>query len=245
MNRIDQTRLITLRMSRGLAVRELARDCGIEISVLNRLETADDPSLTTLSVAAVARLADRLGVPVGHLFTDEHPAQQHANPPDDAVMLGALMTALGRDTPVVTLADALRWTTTRVHEAANTLDRTLTQAGMTLFKNSGLMSIRPIDDRHSDAELAARRHPRARGNQRLVSPARTKILHRATRSPISSHSLSKSDRVNIATLLKAGILVEDEARNLVPSSDVLLSLYPDLPQSTATDARTHVRSTDA
>jgi hypothetical protein len=33
MSRIDQQRLITIRMERGLAVRELARDCGIEIAV--------------------------------------------------------------------------------------------------------------------------------------------------------------------------------------------------------------------
>ena len=66
---IDQQRLIDLRLSRGLAVRQLARDCGIEIAVLNRLETSDNPTLSTLTVAALIRLADRLQVPVGHLFT--------------------------------------------------------------------------------------------------------------------------------------------------------------------------------
>lgn len=97
---------------------------------------------------------------------------------------------------------------------------------MTVYKNSGLMSIRPEADSHADAELAVRRHPRARGNQRLVSPARAKTIHRAERTPISPHSLSKSDRVQIATLLRAGILVEDDSRRLVPAEDVRLSIYP-------------------
>ena len=95
---------------------------------------------------------------------------------------------------------------------------------MTVFRNSGLMSIRPVDDLHADAELAVRRHPRARGTQRLVTPARAKLLYRAARTPISPHSLSNTDRVNIATLLKAGVLVENNDRHYVPAPDVVVSL---------------------
>lgn len=235
MTRIDQDRLIALRLSRGLAVRQLARDCGIEISVLNRLEAAKDPSLSTLSVAALARLAHRLQVPVGHLFMDDHPTHQRGAATDptssdadaDAAMLGALLTALGQDTPVVALADGLGWTIDRVHTTADLLGPTLNAIGMTLFKNSGLMSIRPIDDTHDTAELAVRRHPRARASQRLVSPARAKILYRAAHNPISPHSLSKNDRVHISMLLKARVLIENDDRCFIPSPDVLESLHPD------------------
>lgn len=240
--RIDQQRLITLRLSRGLAVRQLARDCGIEISVLNRLETSDDPSLTTLTVAALIRLADRLQVPVGHLFADaSEPATTQPTPANthhDQAMLGALLTALGKDTPVVALADALGWTTTRVHATADALTAALSPAGMTVFRNSGLMSIRPVDDQHSDAELAVRRHPRTRGNQRLVTPARAKILYRAAQKPISPHSLSHADRINIATLLKAGALTENSDRHYVPAPDVTASLNPASPASPANTANT-------
>ena len=100
---------------------------------------------------------------------------------------------------------------------------------MTVFRNSGLMSIRPVDDLHSDAELAVRRHPRTRGTQRLVTPARAKLLFRAAHTPISPHSLSNADRVNIATLLKAGVLIEDDRRHYVPAPDVLTSLTPAKP----------------
>lgn len=229
MNRINQRRLIALRLQRGLAVRQLARDCGIEVTVLNRLETTTDPTLSTLSVAALTRLADRLGVPVGTLFTDDATTsdQRGKHQEDDARDLGALLTALGQDTTIVAVADALGWTTDRVHDAAAALDRTLRTVGMITYRYGGRISIRPIDDSHSDAELAVRRHPRARGNQRLVSPGRSKIIHRAAVTPISPHSLSKNDRVNIATLLKAGVLVEDESRCLVPAADVLASLYPE------------------
>lgn len=228
MNRIDQQRLISLRMGRGLAVRQLARDCGIEIAVLNRLETAADPTLTTLSVAALVRLADHLGVPVGTLFTGDASSEVDSHEAsDDTRALGSLLNALGQDTPVVALADALGWTSDRVHQAAASLDLSLRPAGMTVFKNSGLMSIRPEGDSHGNAALAVCRHPRARGKQRLVSPARAKVIYRAAQTPISPHSLSKSDRLQIATLLKAGVLIEDASRCLVPAEDVLLSLHPE------------------
>ena len=188
MNRLDQQRLIRLRMQRGLAVRQLARDCGIEIAVLNRLETSTDPTLSTLSVAALTRLADRLAVPVGALFTDDPPtaARQRGDPDTtrpDAAALGALLTSLGQDTAVVAIADALAWNVDRVHDAAAALDALLRPAGTTLFKNNGLMSIRPIDDSHTDAELAIRRHPRAKANQRLVTAARARILFNAATHP--------------------------------------------------------------
>ncbi|UUZ60577.1 helix-turn-helix domain-containing protein [Nocardioides sp. B-3] len=232
--RIDRERLIALRMNRGLAVRQLAHDCGIEIAVLNRLETSDDPSLSTLSVAALTRLADRLQVPVGHLFTDGTQPPADAACRDggsdsvaDAASLGALVTALDHGTSIVALADGLGWTTDRVHNAADALDRALRTVGMTVFRKSGLLSIRPIDDTHATAELAVRRHPRAHNTQRLASPARTKILYRAAHTPISPHSLAEKDRVNIATLLKAGVLIENNDRCFVPSPDVLASLHPE------------------
>ena len=185
-----------------------------------------------MSVAALARVADRLGVPVGILFThdpDPTPAKDGETAeetPNDAAALGALLTVLQQDTAVVVLADALGWDTERVHQAAAALTVLLQPAGTTIFKNSGYMSIRPIDDSHSDAELRARRHPRARANQRLASPARARILYQAAHEPISPHSLSKRDRVNIAVLLGAGLLIEDENRKYVPAPDVELSLNP-------------------
>lgn len=229
MNRLNQQRLIRLRLQRGLAVRQVARDCGIEIAVLNRLETGDNPSLSTMSVAALTRIADRLGVPVGTLFThdpdDTNADSEHHT--QDAATLGALLTALGKNTPVVAISDALGWTTHRVHDAATTLDATLRAAGMTIFKHGGLMGIQPADDTHTEAELAVRRHPRARGNQRLVSPPRSRLLYAAAKAPISPHSLSASDRIQIATMLKAGVLIENDQRCFIPSPDVVASLYPE------------------
>lgn len=227
MNRINQQHLIDLRLARGLPVRQLARDCGIEIAVLNRLETTADPSLSTLSVAALVRLADYLAVPVGDLFTADTEATNSSNQPapDDASMLGALLTSLGQDTAIVAVADALGWFVPRVHAAADLLDQTMRSAGMTVFRNSGLIAIRPSDNRHADAELAVRRHPRAKPSQRLVTPARSRLLYRAAQKPISPHSLSRADRIHIAVLVKAGALVEDDKRHFVPSPDVIESLH--------------------
>lgn len=233
-NHLDQQRLIALRMQRCLAVRQLARDCGIEIAVLNRLETADNPLLSTISVAALTRLADRLNVPVGTLFSttttnveaDEPNAHNATDDASDARRLGALLNALDQDTAVIAIADALGWTSRRVHHAAATLDGLLEPTGTTVFKNNGLISIRPADDTHSDAELAVKRHPRAKPSQRLLTPARARILLRAQTEPVSQHSLAANQRVNIATLLKAGLLEETDQRRLVPTQDVLDSLDP-------------------
>jgi hypothetical protein len=141
-------------------------------------------------------------------------------------MLGALLTALGQDTAIVAIADALGWNITRVHTAASRLDQQVRPVGMTVFKNSGLIALRPTDERHADAELAVRRHPRAKAAQRLVTPARARLLYRAARKPISPHSLSSAERINIAVLVKAGALVENGKRHFVPSPDVLASIKP-------------------
>lgn len=178
-----------------------------------------------MSVAALTRLAKRLGVPVGILFTDDTRGEPVEATADERT-LGALLTSLCQHTPGVAIADALGWPMTRVHEAADVLGAALRPCGMTVFKNGGLMSIRPIDDTHSESELRVRRHPRARASQRLVTPARAKILYRAQKTPTSPHSLSKADRPNIATMLKAGLLVENAERKYVPSTDVVVSLDP-------------------
>lgn len=226
MNRINQQRLIAYRLERGLAVRQVARDCGIEIAVLNRLETLDDSNTSPLSVSQLMRIADHLGIPVTDLFTNDDDCAAPPPETDDPRLLGALLRALNSDTPVVVIAASLDWDIPRVHTAADTLRQHLRPAGMTIYKESGLISIRPLDDRHAEAELAARRHPRARAAQTLLTPARARLLYRAARTPISPHSLSGSDRTNVAVLIKAGVLVENEDRFFVPSGDVLESLVP-------------------
>ncbi len=229
MNRIDQHRLRDIRLARGLPIRQLARECGIEIAVLNRLETAPDPSLSTLSAAALLRLADYLNVPASALLTTDDaptPDEPTENQTADTQQLGALLVALGQDTAAVALADSLGWTKPRLHDAADALDAALQPVGMTVYQRGGLFSLRPHDDSHSNAALAIARHPRARKKQKLLTPARTRLIYRASREPISPHSVSKTDRTNIATLLKTGVLIETKDRHFVPSPDVAESLSP-------------------
>lgn len=232
MNVLNQRRLIELRLGRGIPVRQLARDCGIEISVLNRLETTEHPSLTNISLSAIIRLANYLGVPVGDLFTsvddpttDDDATAAAASIEDDAAHLAAVLITFKSDVAVIAIADATGWDLPRVHHAATHLANQLHPLGMTVYKNSGLISLRPRDDRHSNTETKIRRHPRANAYQRLLTPARARILYRAAQQPISPHSVSNSDRVNIATLLKAGVLVEDDRRHFVPAPEVLASVY--------------------
>lgn len=53
------------------------------------------------------------------------------------------------------------------------------------------------------------------------------MLYAAARSPISPHGLSASDRLQIATMLKAGVLIENDQRCFIPSPDVVASLQPE------------------
>lgn len=236
MNVLNQRRLIELRLGRGIPVRQLARDCGIEIAVLNRLEATEHPSLTNISLSAIIRLANYLGVPVGDLFTDkDDPTTDQAiddatadtaeSIEDDAAHLGAVLITFKTDVAVIAIADATGWDLPRVHHTATHLANQLHHLGMTVYKNGGLISLRPRNDEHSDTETKVRRHPRASPYQRILTPARARIIYRAAQQPISPHSISNSDRVNIATLLKAGALVEDERRHFVPAPEVIASIY--------------------
>lgn len=225
MSRINQRALTDIRLARGLAVRQLARDSGIEIEVLNRLETSDNPSLTTISLAAFLRLAEHLNVHPSALLEDDTPTSCRPGTPDSQ-RLGALLTALGQNTAIVAIADALGWDKPRLQDAIDNLAATLRSAGIIVFQHNGLVSLRPADESHADAVIAIARHPRARARQRLLTPARARIVYRAARQPISPHSISSADRLNISVLLKAQILVEDNNRHYIPSPDVVESLNP-------------------
>jgi transcriptional regulator with XRE-family HTH domain len=58
--RLNAKRLTLLRLDRGLATRQLAFDSGINIAVLNRLETEGSDQFSSLTFAQFMRLCERL-----------------------------------------------------------------------------------------------------------------------------------------------------------------------------------------
>lgn len=60
----------------------------------------------------------------------------------------------------------------------------------------------------------------------LLSPQPAHDSSTAQPARQSAHSLSGNDRTNVAVLIKAGVLVENEDRFFIPSADVLAGLAP-------------------
>lgn len=224
---LNGERFTLLRLERGLAIRQLALESGIDVTVLNRLDAGGIGSAPSLTLAQFLRLADCLDVHPGELLTTERPV--HTDPdtePDDPAVLGALLHDLTGTIPAVVVAEVLRWTLPRLHAAADTLTELLRPAGMTVQRQSGRLALRPRDDQHADALTAIRQHPRATHSQRVVTPGRAQLVYRAMHQPLSQHALSDNDRREIAILMRAGILELNSNRDVAVSARVTSSLQP-------------------
>jgi transcriptional regulator with XRE-family HTH domain len=223
--RLNAKRLTLLRLDRGLATRQLALDSGINIAVLNRLETEGSAQLSSLTLAQFLRLCERLGVSPDALIDDDAaPAEVKSS---DAAVLGAMLHDLRTAVAMVVLIDVLGWTSERLHSAADALLALLAPAGLMVHRHDGRIALRAVDDTHSAATLSARKHPRIGKCQRLVTPPRAKLVRQALNYSLLSHALSGDDRRNLAVLMRAGLVQEDSERRLEISDDVHLSLYPD------------------
>jgi transcriptional regulator with XRE-family HTH domain len=223
--RLNANRLTLLRLDRGLATRQLAFDSGINIAVLNRLETEGSAQVSSLTLAQFLRLCERLGVAPDALIDDD--AAPAAVESSDAAVLGAMLRDLRTAVATVVLTDVLGWTSERLHAAADALLPLLAPAGLTVHRHDGRIALRAVDDTHCAAALSARKHPRIGKSQRLVTPPRARLVHQALNYSLLSHALSDDDRRNLAVLIRAGLVQEDSERRLEVSDDVHLSLYPD------------------
>lgn len=230
--RIDQQRLRQLRLDRRLSARHIAKETGIEPMNYMRLENADNPNLSTLTVAALLRLADYLRIPAGHLFTrpetppQSTPVDPESTPDADARILGALLHSLEGKANKTGLADSLDWTMERLLSASTELDTRLEGVGMTLFDADGRLWIRALDDEHSHAETQFRQHPSATRTQRLLTPTRARMI--AAASAVDGYKPSKgreSERIDLAALLRAG-LIRPEQNTYFATDDVLYSINP-------------------
>jgi len=224
---LNAERFTLLRLERGLAIRQLALNSGIDVAVLNRLDAGGITNAPSLTLAQFLRLANALDVDPGDLLTVEH--QVRADPdgqPEDPATLGALLHDLNGAIPAVVVAEALGWTLPRLLAAADLLTEHLSAAGMTVQRQSGRLALRPRDDRHADVLNAVRQHPRASHSQRVVTPGRARLVYQAMQQPLSQHALSDNDRREIAILIRAGILHLDVNRDVTVTDRVRESISP-------------------
>lgn len=232
---LNADRFTLLRLERGLAIRQLALDSGIDIAVLNRLDAGGINNAPSLTLAQFLRLADTLDADPGDLLsTEQSPPIGSADATDsDPATLGALLHDLTGSVPAVVLAAALGWTLPRTLAAADLLSAHLASAGMTVQQQSGRLALRALNDHHAAAVTAARQHPRASLSQRVITPHRARLVYRAMQRPLSQHALSEADRREIAVLMRAGILELDNNRDVALTPGVQTSLHPPEPTGRA------------
>ena len=229
---LNQTRLKHLRLSMNQHARNVARDTGIELATYNRLERADDPNLTLLSVATIVRLADYYRVPVGHLFTapsdDEQPLPHpdpNADPASDVRRLGALMHALETTVNVAVLSEVLGWTLERTHAALNGLKLQLEPAGVSVYVQNGRATLRTLGS-DTRAEKVYRSHPRASRKQTLLRYDNARLLYDINARGPYDNKPSRQTRATLAVLLKFGLVEPCDTDNYMLTDDVKFSLNP-------------------
>lgn len=227
---LNLARFTLLRLERGLAIRQLALDSGIDVAVLNRLDADGIAAAPSLTFAQFLRLAETLGVDPAELLRPDEagpPLAPDGPAPDDAALLGALLHDLTGTVPAVVVAQSFAWTLPRTLAATDALNALLTPAGLTVQQQSGRLLLRALNDAHTTATLAARRNPRANKRQRLLTPNRARLAYRAMQQPLSQHAFSEDDRREVAVLINAGIVEMDNNRDIAITTQVRTSVHPD------------------
>lgn len=233
---LNARKLFLARLDRHLSSRELAQAAGFSASTLNRLETGQNPNVSTITLLQYLRLCDALAVSPDTLIEQpDQPASREsasdASGDDPQVLLALLLTVAGQ-VHVDVLAECLDWTLDRCHAAYERLNEQLEALGLTVYRRSGLYSLRPAHDKHEAALLRYRNHPRASQRASIISPQRARLVYAATVKPFPSDAVRDNTRKDISTLISAGILDLDSDRNHVLTEDVRYSLaldHADLP----------------
>lgn len=227
MTVLDSVGIRNLRLSRGIAQRQLAMAAGVDIATIRRLETTGLSDTSTFSVAQLVRIADHLAVDIGHLFRPS-PTEPADRPPlADTQLLGAILFDLGASTKTKAVSDVLGWDSTEVHQVADALDDLLRPVGMTLRHNRGVLRLHALDDRHQAQADDLRKHPLARLSQRLITHHHAKLIYDMEAKPMSNHSVSGKSLIALALLSRVGMVTQDGRGNFTVADDVLRSLYPE------------------
>lgn len=227
MTVLDSEGIRNLRLSRGIAQRQLANAAGVDIATIRRLETTGLSDTSTFSVAQLVRIADHLNVDINHLFktSKDEPACRTAL--EDTQLLGATLLDLGKSTKTKAVSEVLGWDSTKVHHVADNLDTLLKPTGMTLRHTKGVLRLCPLDDRHQDHTDELRKHPLARVSQRVVTSHRAKLIYAMEAKPVSNHSATEDSLMGLAILYRFKMVTQDGHGNFIVADDVLHSLYPE------------------
>lgn len=169
MNTLDGETVRRRRERLGLSVQALGRNVDIPWATLDRIESGDQIDLRFVSVSALFRLADTLGVPAAALLRTATTSADPDTPEEvpsadvhqvaallltrmDAVMTNDIRRALGTD-----------WDNLRIRHAIDHLNRLLEPTGMLIKREHGENRVFPIDnhstqmDRHDEIVLSQQR----------------------------------------------------------------------------------------
>jgi hypothetical protein len=202
---VNGARMRAARLTQRIGTRDLARDAGTNIMVINLMEK-ENRAGAQMSLADARRLASCVGLNLTDLLTepptrpDEEPTPEVTEDARLVIQLLALDTRLHeRDD----LADALGWTIPRTDAAIAIADTLLEHVGLRITRANTRRGIRPTDSR---ALKAYERHLATRSAKNGMNAAAARLTLAALERQGLSGEPTDADKPNLGFLINVGVL---------------------------------------
>lgn len=213
----------------GTSTTTVADAIGIAPQALTHIEN-NEPA--TITVDALARLADYLALPIRHLITNEPAIDPFPIPTDEAhlhddedtatltaVLLRAALT--GQHADIVHITQALDWTLDRVHHTAAIASTLLHPAGLRIRINKTHIHITTLTDQRATQS----RYITARNAAVGGSLNHHQLLYRISRNPVPRALIRERTLTRLNDLVQQG-LARIDGPNIVLTEPVLDALNP-------------------
>lgn len=153
---LDTRTIIRRRQNLRMSQRQVAKQLGVSLPVVTRLEAGTNHEELPLHV--VLHLAETLAVRVEQILTDRPDVDPEGA--SDVSRVGALLAMTDTLTPITGVADALSWDLARVETALEQLAQTAPTVGVQLHRLRGQVKLVPAEhaDTADDLEAIVRLH---------------------------------------------------------------------------------------
>lgn len=203
---LDTDFIIRRRQSLGMSQRTLARRLGVSSTLISRLE--DGVNHDDLPLSTLPQLATALACSSADLLA---PATDKGPTVDVGLVqqVGAVLAEVAEPVPIDLLADTLNTSLDRIPATLGALSELLTDVGMVVFEDDGVVSIAPTGRAVPLDRLAQmlRLHLARRG----MNTAEADMLAAARDGRLTSQALQgRAPVLTAGRLRNAGYLTRDE-----------------------------------